>query len=141
MISLITSSTTDSVYTINFVVTTIRCCNIFNSAPRRRYGDRLYISPIIHDNFLQTMQKPSGMHHIQTFVGKREFKKGTFVYFIFLNDNRFEKTTGRTVNVMDIFNSTSRRRYGDRLYTSPIIHDNFLQTMQKPSGMHHIIFD
>jgi hypothetical protein len=37
--------------------------DIFNSAPRRRYGDRLYISPIIHDNFLQTMQKPSGMHH------------------------------------------------------------------------------
>jgi hypothetical protein len=42
------------------------------------------------------------------------------------------------VNVMDIFNSAPRRRYGDRLYTSPIIHDNFLQTMQKPSGMHHI---
>ena len=41
---------------------------------------------------------------------------------------------------MDIFNSALRRkrRYGDRHYTTPIIHDNFLQSMQKPSGMHHI---
>jgi hypothetical protein len=53
-------------------------------------------------------------------------------------DPILSSATCRTVNVMDIFNSASRRRYGDRLYTSPIIHDNFLQTMQKPSGMHHI---
>jgi hypothetical protein len=29
---------------------------------------------------------------IKTFVGKRQFLKGTFVYFILINDNRFEKS-------------------------------------------------
>jgi hypothetical protein len=28
----------------------------------------------------------------QTFVGKRQFQKGRFVYFILINDNRFEKS-------------------------------------------------
>ena len=34
-------------------------------------------------------------------------------------DPILSSATCRTVNVMDIFNSASRRRYGDRLYTSP----------------------
>ena len=64
MISLITSSATDPILS-SATCRTVNVMDIFNSAPRRRYGDRLYTSPIIHDNFLQTMQKPSGMHHIR----------------------------------------------------------------------------
>ena len=39
-------------------------------------------------------------------------------------DPILSSATCRTVNVMDIFNSSPRckRRYSDRLYTSPIIH-------------------
>jgi hypothetical protein len=36
---------------------------------------------------------------IKTFVGKRQFQKGTFIYFIFLNTNRFEKSV--TGNIQD----------------------------------------
>jgi hypothetical protein len=35
--------------------------------------------------------------YIKAFVGKQQFQKGTLVYFIFLNANRFEKSvTGNT---------------------------------------------
>jgi hypothetical protein len=80
MISLITSSTTDPILS-SATCRTVNVMDIFNSAPRRRYGDRLYISPIIHDNFLQTMQKPSGMHHIRTKL------------FHYLNQNHIPCTT------------------------------------------------
>jgi hypothetical protein len=36
---------------------------------------------------------------IKTFADKRQFQKGTFVYFIFLNTNRFEKSV--TGNIED----------------------------------------
>ena len=48
------------------------------------------------------------------------------------------------MNVMDIFNSASRRKrsHGHRHYTSSIFHDvslnDLLSLMQKPLGMHHI---
>jgi hypothetical protein len=80
MISLITSSTTDPNLS-SATCRTVNVMDIFNSAPRRRYGDRLYTSPIIHDNFLQTMQKPSGMHHICTKL------------FHYLNQNHIPCTT------------------------------------------------
>jgi hypothetical protein len=47
MISLITSSTTDPILS-SAACRTVNVMNIFNSAPRRRYGDRLYTSPINH---------------------------------------------------------------------------------------------
>ena len=80
MISLITSSATDPILS-SATCRTVNVMDIFNSAPRRRYGDRLYTSPIIHDNFLQTMQKPSGMHHIRTKL------------FHYLNQNHIPCTT------------------------------------------------
>ena len=49
-----------------------------------------------------------------------------------------------SVNVMDIFNSTPRRKrnHGHRHSTSPILHDvslsGCLPLMQKPLGVHHI---
>ena len=49
-----------------------------------------------------------------------------------------------SVNVMNIFNSTPRRRrsHGHRHYTSPSLHDvsinDLLPFIQKPLGIHHI---
>ena len=34
---------------------------------------------------------------IDTFVGKRQFQKRTFVYFIFLNTNRFERSVSGNI--------------------------------------------
>jgi hypothetical protein len=36
---------------------------------------------------------------IKAFVGKRQFQKGTFDYFIFFNTSRFEKSV--TFNIQD----------------------------------------
>jgi len=37
------------------------------------------------------------VHAINTFVGKRQFQKIIFVYFIFLNTNRFEKSVSGNI--------------------------------------------
>ena len=51
----------------------------------------------IFDGFV--MEDIAQVNAISTFVGKRQFPKGTFVYFIFLNTNRFEKSV--TGNIQD----------------------------------------
>ena len=96
--------------------------DIFISALRRKqsHDHHHYTSPIFYNvslnDLLPYVQKPLGIHQID----------------------------GRSVNVMHIFNSASRRNrsHYHRHYTSPIFHDvslnDLLPFMQKPLGIHHI---
>ena len=59
----------------------------------RKYRHRLILKiwwNFRFDGFV--MKDIAKVNAIKTFVGKRQFQKGKFVYFIFLNTNRFEKS-------------------------------------------------
>jgi hypothetical protein len=58
----------------------------------------LFTNTILLTNIVRCLSLPN-LSVVGTFVGKRQFQKGAFIYFIILNTNRFEKSV--TGNIQD----------------------------------------